>query len=164
MVLFSRYKHYNVRCFGLVGGKFSSVSIRSIFIVISLFSVLLWTCSSEQPLSPEDIIHQYAQYINQGKLEQAKNISTSSGQAYIDALSEIIIASATSLDTTEIHIKTIQCKQTNTGMHCISLEYDGFEEYENEYWLVQTETGWLVDRPAAEGTVKNTEEILEKKE
>lgn len=137
--------------------------VRPRFILLSLVTILFWTCSTEQALSPEDLVREYAQYINQGKLKEAKSISTPAGIAYLDALSEIIIASATSLDTTEIQIKKIECEQVENGtMRCFSLEFDGFEEYKNEYWLVETEKGWRVDRPATKGEVENSEEILEK--
>ena len=131
------------------------------FILLNLFFIIMWTSCTEESITPEDCVRQYAQYINQGKLEEAKNMCTPSGQAFLDALGEIITASASSLDTNEIKIKSVECQQTNDTIHCISLEYDGFEDYEKEYWLVQSDRGWLIDHPTNKGAIKNSEEVLE---
>ncbi len=79
------------------------------FLFLSFILVFICTSCSEDQMSPEDCVRQYAQFINQGKLEEAKDMCTPSGQAFLDALGEIIIASASSLDTSGIKIKSVEC-------------------------------------------------------
>lgn len=120
------------------------------------------TCSKEQK-TPEDCVRAYAQLVNQGKLDDAKKICTPAGQAFLTALGDVITASETTPDSSEIIIKSIEChQQAIDSVYCISLEYDGFEEYEKTYWLVQQEQEWLIDQPSAKGVLEKSEETLEK--
>lgn len=130
-------------------------------LLISLFFLGSLSCSKEQ-LSPENRVKSYAQLVNQGKLEEAKKMCTPAGQAFLTALGDVITASETSPDSSEIIIKTIQCQELSPdSVYCISLEYDGFEEYEKTYWLIQLEKRWLIDQPSAKGILEQSEEVLE---
>ena len=132
------------------------------FFFFYLFLSLLCSCSSQQEKTAEGCVRQYAQFINQGKLEDAKKMCTPAGQAFLNALGEIITASASPTDSSEIKIKSISCLTSKDTTFCTSVEYDGFEESEKKYCLIKTKTGWLIDRPLRESSIKNREEILEK--
>lgn len=132
---------------------------------IGLLSLLLLgsiACSTDQ-IGPEECVRRYAQYVNQGKLDEAKTLCTPAAQAFLTALGDIITASETAPDSSEITIKSIQCHaQAVDSVYCVSVEDDGFEAYEKTYWLVQQNDQWLIDQPSAKGTLEKREEILEK--
>lgn len=128
---------------------------------LSLFFSGSLSCSKEQ-LSPENCVKSYAQLLNQGKLEEAKKLCTPAAQAFLTALGGVISASEAMPDSTKIIIKNIQCQQLSAdSVYCISQEYDGFEEYEKTYWLIQQKEKWLIDQPAAKGILEKREERLE---
>jgi len=130
-------------------------------LLISLFFSGSLACSKDQ-LSPEDCVKTYAQLLNQGKLKEAQKLCTPAAQAFLTALGDVIAASETSPDSTEIIIKTIQCQHLSVdSVYCISQEYDGFEEYEKTYWLILQEDKWLIDQPSAKGILEKREERLE---
>lgn len=130
--------------------------IATIFLVL-----LVVSCSSEQENTPENRVRTYAQLINQGKLEEAKSMCTPAAQAYIDALSEIMLAAQNAADTSSISIKQIKCEQGQDSILCTSVEYDGFEEYEKNYFLIKKEEQWWIDQPLTKGAIQNSEEVLE---
>lgn len=148
-------------------GKYCSLSVMIEKLkYIGLFGLLFLGCvaCAKEKNSPQECVRAYAQYVNQGKLEEAKKLCTPAAEAFLTALGDVISASQTTLDSSEIVIKSIQChKQAADSVYCISIENDGFETYEKTYWLVQHNEKWLIDQPSAKGTLEKREEILEKK-
>jgi len=122
--------------------------------------VFLFQACAEPPVSPEEVVRQYAGLLNQGQLEAAKAWCTPAGQAFLVALGEVMTAAEAAPDATPIIIRQIKCTTTDAVAQCQTTEYDGFEDYHTDYQLRLTAQGWRIDQPIAKGETTTTEEIV----
>jgi hypothetical protein len=131
---------------------------------LAFFLVLcLLSCTDDQA-SPEEVVREYSQLLNEGQLDAAKAYCTPAGAAYLEALYEVMMASETSIDTMPVEIQQVQCTLKEATAFCQTRENDGFETYEAEYHLQLTSEGWKIDQPLVQGETSSSEEIIDAEE
>ena len=120
-------------------------------------------CQTEtKQASPEQVVEQYAQLLHLGEIEQAKSLCTPAANAYLDALSAVIEAAETGLDSSESKIEAIRCVQSEDllSAQCEGSFDDGFERYTEAFLLSFVNDQWLIDHQPDSGTLHSTEEVL----
>lgn len=147
--------------------KKAAIAGLSFCSLATLLLLSLGACSNEQAEStPEAVVQQYAQWVNNGQLEQAKSLCTPAAVAYLDALAAVIEAAETTPDSSLIKIEGIKCTLATDGQtaHCEGNIDDGYERYTEQFFLSQHNGQWLVDHKPESGTMHSSEEVLEEDE
>ena len=127
---------------------------------LSLLILLAITSCGEAELSPEQVLVQYVQLVNQGQLEAAKQWCTPAAVAHLDALAAVMDAAESAIDSTAVQVEILLCETTAEGLQCEVEIHDGFGPYVDHYQLVHTPEGWRVDQAAATGTTETHEEVM----
>ena len=132
--------------------------------ILPLFFVACQSGSSE--LTPEEVVDQYVQWLHNGDIEQAKTLCTPAATAYLDALSAVIKATETPVESGQLRIESIKCVRSNDqlSIQCEGIIDDGFERYSEAYLLSLENGKWRIDHKPDSGKLHSSEEILQPEE
>ncbi len=135
--------------------------VKKLSWILPLFLVACQSGTTE--LTPEEVVDQYVQWLYSGDIEQAKTLCTPAAIAYLDALSAVIEAAETPVDSGQLSIESIKCVHSDDQLsaRCEGVIDDGFERYSEAYLLSLEDGQWRIDHKPDSGTLHSSEEILE---
>lgn len=135
-----------------------------VLVVLACMLLFCFSCNTVEPPTPEEVVSEYVQLVNEGQLDAAKVHCTPAGAAYLDALYAVMTASETTLDTLPVDVQVLNCTLSDSTALCLTKENDGFETYEASYHLQLTKDGWKIDQPPVEGETSTSEEVIDSEE
>lgn len=100
--------------------------------------------------SPEEVLRAYQRYYDRNQFQEAKALSTPAEQERLDELAEIIAMEVSDSTVLETVFEELNCSARGDTATCLCTLRDQYEQYQANFQLVRTESGWLVDAPHQE--------------
>jgi hypothetical protein len=128
--------------------------------------LLAGACAKATSLEPEEVIAAYINNLHRGDFAGAAAYCTPAGVAYVEALKTIMSDPEALPDTSSVIINGILCQPLSgdTLLRCEAMIDDGFEVYPEQYLLLQSGKGWLVDHQPQDGATSTSEEVISTEE
>jgi len=125
-------------------------------LLLALLGLLACQSDPKQPETPEEVLRQYQQYIDNNQFEAAKSLSTAKGQEWLTELASIIEDEQPDSTILTTRFLSINCGVPNEEvLICECVLEDEYEKYTAEYRLVKSGKGWLVDAPQEDIIIQN---------
>ena len=108
-------------------------------------------CASDKkdlPNTPETVARQWQQWIDNNQYQQARELSTTNGIAWIDWVETTLKNAGVEEDAiTPSRFLAMQCKETQSSATCRYLLDDNGVQYHDSFLLQKIAGQWLVDIP-----------------